>query len=429
MYLVEFELDGKNTLLQCRENELFENICKRFCVKVQIDFDNYYFLYNGKNLNKKLKLSQTINYEDRRRKKMIILVNEIPDFITKNLNIDNERKSFYTIDNEINDIDNEINDNSKQYHKLLSENRTLSSSNLRLKTNLDSLDKENDELRERNDELEKENEELKQKIKNSELDTKKRKSFSIDPEYEKYKKQSELIGKVFEMGNDPKTRICTKYNLGNKCLIMHLIQSNYISTEKVARVMLEVDRNDFAPAHPYADRPIPIGNNMSISAPHMHAVALEYLSDYCTIGAKILDIESGSGFLTVALSKMTNDTGTVVGIEHIPELYDFGLQNIKKHHSQLIQDGKIILLNRDGRKGYKKDEFYNVIHVGAACEQHPMELLKHLDKNGRMFIPVGKRGSQNINIYDRDDSGKITCKSIFSVNYIMLSDIESQLNQ
>ena len=77
---------------------------------------------------------------------------------------------------------------------------------------------------------------------------------------------------------------------------------------------------------------------------------------------------------------MTNDTGTVVGIEHIPELYDFGLQNIKKHHSQLIQDGKIILLNRDGRKGYKKDEFYNVIHVGAACEQHPMELLKHLDK-------------------------------------------------
>ena len=80
--------------------------------------------------------------------------------------------------------------------------------------------------------------------------------------------------------------------------------------------MLEVDRGNFAPNYPYANRPISIGFNVTISAPHMHAIALEYLSDYCKFGARILDVGSGSGYLTVALSKMTGDTGLVVGIEH-----------------------------------------------------------------------------------------------------------------
>ena len=53
-----------------------------------------------------------------------------------------------------------------------------------------------------------------------------------------------------------------------------------------------------------------------------------------------------------------------------------------------------------------------------------------LDYNGRMFIPVGKKGeTQNINIYDKDENGKVTCKSILSVCYGMLTDVESQLNQ
>ena len=211
---------------------------------------------------------------------------------------------------------------------------------------------------------------------------------------------------------------------------MHLIQSNYISTEKVVRAMLEVDRNDFAPQNPYADRPIYIGYNVTISAPHMHALALEYLSDYCTKGAKILDIGSGSGFLTVALSKMTKDTGTVVGIDHIFELYDFGRKNIKKHHSELIKNGKVILVLGDGRKGYKKYGPYKAIHVGACSEEVPIDLLNQLDNNGRMFIPVGKKGeTQNIIIVDKNSYGKVTYKPILSVCYGMLTDVDSQLNQ
>jgi protein-L-isoaspartate(D-aspartate) O-methyltransferase len=35
----------------------------------------------------------------------------------------------------------------------------------------------------------------------------------------------------------------------------------------------------------------------TISAPHMHAMALEYLKDYLKPGNKVLDVGSGSGYL------------------------------------------------------------------------------------------------------------------------------------
>ena len=475
--IVVFEFNNTETKIQCRLFDLMRDICKNFCTKVDIKLDKHYFLYNGKQINLASRLFQTINSDDKKRNTLKILVQEILDFSIDDININNEMKknssySNLNINNEIQKksyrnnlninneakrknfctIDNERDDNSRKYHKLLSENRNLSSANLRLKTDLNSLetknerlktekkklDEENDELNERNTELSEENEELKKtnkdlsyEIKKLRLDSQKRKSFSInDTESEDNKKKLELIGLTFELGIDKETNICKKYNHGYKCLIMHLIQSDYIRSEKVVRAMLEVDRNDFAPQFPYDDRPVSIGYNVTISAPHMHAFALEYLSDYCTKGAKILDVGSGSGFLTVALSKMTNDSGTVVGIDHISQLYNFGRQNIRKHHSELIRDGKVILALGDGRKGYKKYGPYKAIHVGACSEEVPRELLNQLDNNGRMFIPIGKRReTQHIYIVDKNSYGKITYKSILSVCYGMLTDVESQLNQ
>ncbi len=193
--------------------------------------------------------------------------------------------------------------------------------------------------------------------------------------------------------------------------------------------MLDVDRNNFAPRNPYVNRPQYLGYNVTISAPHMHAFALEYLSDYCINGAHILDVGSGSGYLTVALSKMINDSGLVVGIEHINDLIIFGNNNVKKNHSYLVENGKIIFVNGDGRKGYIKYAPYNAIHVGAAVEKIPKALIDQLALNGRMFIPVGPKGkTQYIYLVDKDSDGKVTYKSILSVCYGMLTDVESQLN-
>ena len=110
-------------------------------------------------------------------------------------------------------------------------------------------------------------------------------------------------------------------------LYTELLNKQWITTQKVYHVMMEVDRADFAPTNPYENNPQCIGFNVVISAPLLHAYCLEALKDYLVEGSNALDIGFGSGYLTVSMSKMMNDNGYVVGIEHIKYLYDFNLQN------------------------------------------------------------------------------------------------------
>ena len=131
---------------------------------------------------------------------------------------------------------------------------------------------------------------------------------------------------------------------------------------------------------------------------------------------------------TVALSKMMDDKGIVVGVEHIKPLYEMSEKNIKKHHSKLLEDKKVILQNCDGRNGFKEKAPYQAIHVGAAAPQVPKDLIDQLDNNGRLFIPVGGQyESQYIYIIDKDKDGRITEKRVLSVNYVPLTSAEKQL--
>ena len=249
-------------------------------------------------------------------------------------------------------------------------------------------------------------------------------------EYEEIIQKLSLINYVIYYKLDEKTSEDKYNNPGNKCLIIKLILSdtNFIDSEKVALTMLEIDRGDFAPIGPYQDRPQSINYNVTISAPHMHAFALKYLAPFCTENSQILDIGSGSGYLTCALSALTNHKGTVIGIEHIPELINFGIENIKKNHGNLLDTQKIIFVHGDGRLGCKKYGPYKAIHVGAAVEKIPIELLDQLDFNGRMFIPCGEKNNQKIYIVDKNSSGETTFKPILSVCYGMLTDVCTQLN-
>ena len=89
--------------------------------------------------------------------------------------------------------------------------------------------------------------------------------------------------------------------------------------------MLAVDRAYFSPRNPYEDSPQSIGSGKrpkthvpnrfrfltvclsqgaTISAPHMHAYALEALTDHIKEGAKVLDVGSGTGYLTACFAIM-----------------------------------------------------------------------------------------------------------------------------
>lgn len=65
-----------------------------------------------------------------------------------------------------------------------------------------------------------------------------------------------------------------------------------------------VDRRHYSPRLPYMDTPQLLGYGATISAPHMHAYALEYLLENLLNARNVLDVGSGTGDLTAAMSLM-----------------------------------------------------------------------------------------------------------------------------
>ena len=209
-------------------------------------------------------------------------------------------------------------------------------------------------------------------------------------------------------------------------LCNELVQKKWIQSKKVYDVMMLVDRKDFAPTHPYENNPQSIGSNVVISAPLLHAYCLEALKDFLKPGCKALDVGSGSGYLTVAMSKMMDDKGCVIGIEHIKNLYDFGKMNISKNHKYLLDNHKIKLILGDGRIGYEEEAPFNCIHVGAVAPEPPKALLNQLAIGGRLVMPLYNNGNQFIYIIDKKSEGFKASEGL-SVCYVPLTDARSQL--
>ena len=217
-------------------------------------------------------------------------------------------------------------------------------------------------------------------------------------------------------------------NKSMKELCEHLKREGFLKSKNVEDALMKVDRADFSPMCPYADRPQPINYNVTISAPHMHAYCLELLKDHLKEGGRALDIGFGSGYLTVAMSKMMGDKGTAVGIEHIQELCEFAKKNISKHHKNLLDEKKVILIKGDGRLGNKELGPYDCIHVGAAASQLPQNLIDQLALGGRLVIPVGSQiEGQYIYVIDKDSNGKISQRKELSVRYVPLTSAKEQL--
>jgi len=85
----------------------------------------------------------------------------------------------------------------------------------------------------------------------------------------------------------------------------------------------------------------------------MHAETLKYLIDKILTAKRILDIGTGSGFMTACMAQLAPESAIVYGVDHIKEINDFAMKNIQKICPHLIKKKKIELVTQDGRKGLK----------------------------------------------------------------------------
>ncbi|KAF2767889.1 protein-L-isoaspartate O-methyltransferase [Teratosphaeria nubilosa] len=210
----------------------------------------------------------------------------------------------------------------------------------------------------------------------------------------------------------------------NAALIENLAANGLITQPRVKQAMLTVDRAHYSPAAPYQDSPQSIGHRATISAPHMHASAAESLLPYLNPGAKVLDIGSGSGYLTHVLAELVQPGGKVVGVEHLQALVELGKGNMAKSERGrgLLKTDSVRFVEGDGRKGWKDDAPYDAIHVGAAAKGFHEALIEQLKAPGRLFIPVEENFMQHIYVIDKKEDGTVTKTKDMCVQYVPLTD-------
>jgi protein-L-isoaspartate(D-aspartate) O-methyltransferase len=144
----------------------------------------------------------------------------------------------------------------------------------------------------------------------------------------------------------------------------------------------------------YEDTALPIGHSQTISQPYVVAKMTEaLLKDFD--GDKVLEIGTGCGYQTAVLAPLVKEIYTV---ERIPEL----LRKTKQRLRQLDIYNVRFRLD-DGWQGWPKYAPYDGIIVAAAAAELPRKLLEQLAPRGRLIMPVGPSGAQELTMVQRRD--------------------------
>lgn len=155
--------------------------------------------------------------------------------------------------------------------------------------------------------------------------------------------------------------------------------------EQTKAAMRAVPRHEFVPeskrTDAYRDRPLPIAEGQTISAPHMVAVMTERLG--LSPGDRVLEIGTGCGYHAAV-------TAEVVGPENVYSVeYHDSLAEQARETLSRIGYGRISIRVGDGREGWPEHAPYDRIYLTCAANDFPGALVSQLREGGIILAPLG----------------------------------------
>jgi protein-L-isoaspartate(D-aspartate) O-methyltransferase len=188
--------------------------------------------------------------------------------------------------------------------------------------------------------------------------------------------------------------------------------------ERVMTAMGKVPRHEFVPIelrlYAYANVPLPIGFDKTISQPFIVAL----MTDLLDISADdaVLEIGTGLGYQAAILAQLARK---VYSIEIIEEL---GRQAKQRLHRQGYTNIELKIAN--GYHGWSEHAPFDKVIVTAAADLIPPPLIDQLKAGGKMVVPAGLPDVQQLVLVEKQGNGRVTTREILQVRFSQLEDTE-----
>ncbi len=227
---------------------------------------------------------------------------------------------------------------------------------------------------------------------------------------------------IFALHSGCKTRTqpqADNYQSLRNQMVNQQIASRGITDRQVLDAMRKVERHLFVPAElvrfAYGDHPLSIGYGQTISQPYIVAFMTEVLNLEKT--SKVLEIGTGSGYQAAVLGEICD---SVFSIEIVPELAERSGNLLK-----VLGYSNIHVKAGDGYLGWEEHGPYDAVIVTCAPTHVPDPLTKQLAEGGRMIIPVGQRGVQELVLLTKK-KGKLVKHSVLPVRFVPMVDDQNR---
>jgi protein-L-isoaspartate(D-aspartate) O-methyltransferase len=201
-------------------------------------------------------------------------------------------------------------------------------------------------------------------------------------------------------------------------LVRRLIDQG-IRDPRVLAAFARVPRNFFVPEQwqddAEADRPLEIGCGQTISQPYVVAAMIEALE--LTGTERILEVGTGSGYVTAILAEIMPVSAPIRGIEIIPELAERARRVLAELGYENVQ-----VRVGDGALGWPEAAPFDAMIVSAAPRAVPAALLDQLAPGGRLVLPVGPSPEQQeLQLWRRLPTGELEKRGLMKVRFVPLT--------
>jgi len=191
--------------------------------------------------------------------------------------------------------------------------------------------------------------------------------------------------------------------------------------------MAAVPRHEFVPStardRAYEDRPLPIGRDQTISAPHMVAAMADLLD--LDRDESVLEIGTGCGYHAAVTAELVGPAN-VYSVEYHESLADRTRRRLDR-----LGYGGISVRVGDGHDGWPEFAPYDAAYLTCAAPEFPTAVVEQVRPEGRLLGPLesgvgrtagGRAGGQLLVFARRRADGSLDRETHGGVRFVPMQD-------